>query len=39
MFVDGSNNTYIYGDASNCRFSKDQRAANGLALRGNAPML
>ncbi|WP_418243969.1 hypothetical protein [Ellagibacter isourolithinifaciens] len=39
MFVDGSNNTYIYGDASNCRFSKDQRAANRLALRGNAPML
>lgn len=38
MFVDGSNNTYIYGDASNCRFSKDQRAANRLALRGNAPM-
>lgn len=39
MFVDGSNNTYIYGDASNCRFSKDQRATNRLALRGNAPML
>lgn len=38
VFVGGSNNTYIYGDASNVQIRKGQRVVNRLALRGNALM-